>query len=609
MFSYFERLIDAFPEEPNGKPPATLIAFCWHYTSSIWPILILTSTLVGLVSAMEVMLFSFLGDIVDWLSNVERDQFLAQEGSTLVAMAVVILILIPLGSALHALLLHQTVMGNYPMIIRWLGHKYLLGQSYEFFQDDFAGRISTKLLQTANAVRETAMKFLDVLVYVGVYFIGALVLVSMSDVRLLIPFLAWLFLYVMLLKTILPKLGAAAGQFADQNSIMTGRIVDSYTNISTVKLFAHAGKEEDYAREGMEGMLGAFYKMMRNITLMGITLNVINGLLLFSVGAIAIWSWLNGVSTVGEVALSIGLVLRMTGMSHWIMWEMSSLFENIGTVRDGISVLSRDKRVTDVEGVPSLEVAAGNIEFKNIAFNYDNGRSVIDQLSLDIKAGERVGLVGHSGAGKTTLTNLLLRLYDLEKGAILIDGQEISQVQQDSLRRQIGVVSQDTALLHRSVAENIAYGSDTKDMEKIIEAAKQANAHEFIETLQDGEGRVGYAAHVGERGVKLSGGQRQRIAIARMFLKDAPIIILDEATSALDSEIELAIQENLHALMFGKTVISIAHRLSTIAAMDRLVVLDQGAIKEMGTHQELIELNGIYAQLWRHQSGGFIADE
>ena len=608
MFSFFEKLINPLPEQPAGQPPTTLFAFIWFYTKGIWPLLLVSSILVALVSAMEVMLFAFLGDIVDWLSVADRETFLEQESDTLIFMAVVILILIPLGSALHTLMLHQTIMGNYPMIIRWLGHRYLLGQSYAFYQDEFAGRISTKLMQTANAVRETATKLLDVLMYVGVYFIGALILVASFDFWIMLPFVIWLVFYVLLLRHILPKLGETSKTFADQNSIMTGRVVDSYTNIMTVKLFAHACKEERFARQGMEGMLSAFYQLMRHITTMGIGLNIINGLLLFSVGATAIWSWLNGTASVGAVAVSVGLVLRMSGMSHWIMWEMSGLFENIGTVRDGMKVLSNQQTVVDKKGAPYLQIKAGQVDINHIKFHYGQDSGVIENLSLQIKPGEKVGLVGHSGSGKTTLMNLLLRLYDLEGGEILIDKQNVAGVTQDSLRQNIGVVTQDSSLLHRSVAENISYGANDVTETAIINAAKRANAHEFILDLEDKEGRKGYDTHVGERGVKLSGGQRQRISIARMFLKDAPILILDEATSALDSEVEAAIQEHLYDLMQGKTVISIAHRLSTIAEMDRLVILDKGAIKEQGTHDELLQQGGIYARLWERQSGGFIAD-
>lgn len=608
MFSYFEKLIDPFPSEPMGRPPKTLWAFCWHYTRGVWPLLLLSAILVAAVSLMEIMLFGFLGNIVDWLSTANRETFLQEEGTQLWLMALVIVVLIPGFSAIHALLLHQSIMGNYPMIIRWLGHRYLLGQSYEFYQNDFAGRVATKLLQSANAVRETVTKLLDVLMYVGVYFAGALVLVASFDRVIVVPYLVWLFLYILLLRSMLPKLGHAAHHLANERSVMTGRIVDSYTNIMTVKLFAHAGKEESYAREGMEGLLGAVHKLMRRVTTLEIGLNILNGFLLFSVGFVAIWSWINESASVGAVAVSVGLVLRLTGMSHWIMWEMSGLFENIGTVRDGMSVLAHDQSVNDKPTAQTLKMDRGRVQFDKIRFHYGKGSGVIEDLSLDIQPGEKVGLVGRSGSGKTTLMNLLLRLYDLEGGNILVDGQNINAIRQESLRRHIGVVTQDSSLLHRSVADNIAYGASAATQEEIISAAKRANAHEFIEGLEDKDGRQGYNSHVGERGVKLSGGQRQRIAIARMFLKDAPILVLDEATSALDSEVEAAIQEHLHDLMQDKTVISIAHRLSTIAAMDRLVVLDEGVIIEQGTHEQLLENNGLYARLWKRQSGGFIAD-
>ncbi len=608
MFSYFEKLIDPFPSEPMGRPPKTLWAFCWHYTRGVWPLLLLSAILVAAVSLMEIMLFGFLGNIVDWLSTANRETFLQEEGSQLWFMALVIVILIPGFSAIHALLLHQSIMGNYPMIIRWLGHRYLLGQSYEFYQNDFAGRVATKLLQSANAVRETVTKLLDVLMYVGVYFAGALVLVASFDSVIVVPYLVWLVLYILLLRAMLPKLGHAAHHLANERSVMTGRIVDSYTNIMTVKLFAHAGKEESYAREGMEGLLSAVHQLMRRVTTLEMGLNILNGFLLFSVGFVAIWSWINESASVGAVAVSVGLVLRLTGMSHWIMWEMSGLFENIGTVRDGMSVLAHDQSVNDKPAAQTLNMDSGRVQFDKIRFHYGKGSGVIEDLSLDIQAGEKVGLVGRSGSGKTTLMNLLLRLYDLEGGNILVDGQNITTIRQESLRRHIGVVTQDSSLLHRSVADNIAYGASTATQDEIISAAKRANAHEFILSLEDKDGRQGYHSHVGERGVKLSGGQRQRIAIARMFLKDAPILVLDEATSALDSEVEAAIQEHLHDLMQDKTVISIAHRLSTIAAMDRLVVLNDGVIIEEGTHEQLLENKGLYARLWKRQSGGFIAD-
>lgn len=609
MFSFFEKLIDPFPAEPPVQPPDTLFAFCWHFTKNIWPYLALISITVAVVSILEVMLFGFLGNIIDWLSSAKRDSFLADEGGRLLFMGLVTLVILPVFSVLHSLLLHQTTMANFPMIVRWSGHRYLLGQSYSFYQDDFAGRIATKLMQSANAVRETVMKVLNVLVYVGVYFLGAVVLVASFDLWLALAFFLWFVLYIILLRLLLPELGRASKKLANSRSVMTGRIVDCYTNIMTVKLFAHAGREEIYGRKGMEGLLSALYPLLRLATKLEVGLTLLNSLLLFSVGTIAIWSWLEGASSVGAVAVSIGLVLRISGMSHWIMWEMSGLFENIGTVRDGMTVLSQPRSVLDQPKAGDLHVSKREIRFDNIRFHYGKQSGVIDNLSLTIKPGEKVGIVGRSGSGKTTLMNLLLRLYDLEGGRILIDGQDIATIRQDTLRSQIGVVTQDSSLLHRSVNDNISYGASTATDEDIITAAKRANAHEFIEDLEDKDGRKGYEAKVGERGVKLSGGQRQRIAIARMFLKDAPILLLDEATSALDSEVEAAIQENLYSLMKGKTVIAIAHRLSTISTLDRLIVMDKGEIIEQGTHDELVAKNGLYASLWSRQSGGFLAKE
>jgi ATP-binding cassette, subfamily B, multidrug efflux pump len=475
-----------------------------------------------------------------------------------------------------------------------------------FFQDEFAGRVSTKLMQTSLAVRETVMKLLDVLNYVIVYFSGTLIIAASADLRLMLPFVVWLITYIGLLRYFIPKIRVISERQADARSTMTGRIVDSYTNIATVKLFSHSKREERYAREGLEDFLQTVHQQMRMVTTFHVSLYAMNCLLLFSVGAIAIWLWLGSAISVGAVAVGIGLVLRLNGMSQWIMWEMSALFENIGTVEDGITSISLPRLVPDVPNAPELKVSAGAITFHSIGFHYGKGAGIIDRLSLDIRPGEKIGLVGRSGAGKSTLVNLLLRFYDLESGRILIDGQDISQVSQDSLRAHIGMVTQDTSLLHRSVRDNVLYGRPDASDAMMRQAVKNAQADGFIEDLSDAKGRRGFEAHVGERGVKLSGGQRQRIAIARVMLKDAPILIMDEATSALDSEVEAAIQDNLYRLMQGKTVIAIAHRLSTIAALDRLVVMDKGRIVESGSHEELIAANGIYAALWARQSGGFL---
>ncbi|HMT39070.1 MAG TPA: ABC transporter ATP-binding protein, partial [Thermomonas sp.] len=501
---------------------------------------------------------------------------------------------------------HQTLLGNFPMRIRWNVHRYLLRQSMGYFQDEFAGRIATKLMQTSLAVRETVVKLFDIGNYVLVYFGGTLVVAASADWRLMLPFAAWLACYGLLMRWFVPRMGKVSQQQADARSSMTGRIVDSYTNIATVKLFSHSRREQAYAREAMDGFLSTVYRQMRLATSVYSLLYALNMALLFAVGALGIWLWLHGHASVGAVAVASALALRLLGMSHWIMWELSALFENIGTVHDGISSISLPPTVDDAPNAPPLPTARGEIRFRDVAFHYGKGGGVIEHLDLHIAPGEKIGVVGRSGAGKSTLVNLLLRFHDVEAGSVCVDGVDVASVQQDSLRAQIGVVTQDTSLLHRSVRENILYGRPDASDAEMVEAARQANAEAFIAELVDAKGRRGYDAQVGERGVKLSGGQRQRIAIARVLLKNAPILVLDEATSALDSEVEAVIQENLYRLMQGKTVIAIAHRLSTIAAMDRLVVMDAGRIVEAGTHEQLLARGGLYAQLWQRQSGGFL---
>ncbi|MEM9999400.1 MAG: ABC transporter ATP-binding protein [Pseudomonadota bacterium] len=609
MLSWFEKRIDPFPAERPTQPPSKLVPFLWHYTKPVWPFLAMTSVLIAVISGLQVMLFAFLGSIVDWLSNSDPADFLQQEGSGLFWMGFVILVLLPILSLIHTMLMHQTLFGNYPMIMRWKAHRYMLGQSFGFYQDEFAGRVATKVMQTSLSVRESVIKLVDVFIYVGVYFIGTLILVATLDWWLAIPFVLWLAFYVATLWFFLPKMRVISEKQSDARSIMTGRVVDSYTNIQTVKLFAHSNREEDYARESMDQFLQTVHPQMRLVTWMNTCVDTSNSVLLFAVGAMGIWAWQTGSVTVGAVAVAVGLVLRLEGIAHWVMWETAGLFENIGTVEDGMRTISTPQSVLDKPNAKRLAVTKGDIIFDKMTFHYGKGTGVIDGLDLHVLPGEKVGLVGRSGAGKSTLMNVLLRLYDLEGGEIRIDDQNIAHVTQESLRQQIGVVTQDTSLLHRSVRDNIAYGRPDATDEEIIEAANRANAHDYIMGLVDLKGRRGYDAHVGERGVKLSGGQRQRIAIARVFLKDAPILVLDEATSALDSEVEAAIQENLNALMDGKTVIAIAHRLSTISSLDRLIVLDQGAIVEDGTHDALTEAGGLYADLWARQSGGFIAVE
>lgn len=606
MLSFFEGLIKPFPADEPQQPPKGVYAFCRHYTRGMeWSLLLMT-VLTASLAILEVSLFGFMGTLVDWLSGQTPETLLQQQGSTLIWMSVLVLLALPLLVLMHSLVVHQALLGNYPMSIRWLAHRYLLGQSVSFYQNDFAGRLATKVMQTSLSVRETVMKLLDVLMYVLVYFISMLVLLAQADYRLAIPMLVWLACYIGLQIYIVPKLKKISTEQADARSTMTGRVVDSYTNINTVKLFAHTRQEAEYAQNGMDRFLETVYRQMRLVTALNVGVQVSNYLLAFVIAAMSIWLWSLSAISVGAIAISVSLALRLNGMAQWIMWEVSSLFENIGTVADGMATLSQPREVQDKADAKPLQVTEGAIDFDAIRFHYGQGEGVIEQLNLKLKPGEKIGLVGRSGAGKSTLVNLLLRFHDLEGGAIRIDGQDIAEVQQESLRAQIGMVTQDTSLLHRSVRENILYGNPQASEAQMIAAATQAEAHEFIQGLSDPLGNRGYDAQVGERGVKLSGGQRQRIAIARALLKDAPVLVLDEATSALDSEVEAAIQHSLYQLMSGKTVIAIAHRLSTIAAMDRLIVLDQGRIVEQGSHQQLVSQGGIYAQLWAHQTGGFL---
>jgi len=608
MFNFFEKLISPFPPQAPEKPPNTLFSFCLHYTQGIGPHLIIMSVLTACIAIMEVTLFGFLGELVDWLSNKDPVSLWQDEGTTLLWLSVLILVGLPLCVYLHASIIHQTLLGNYPMRIRWQAHRYLLGQSLSFYQNEFAGRLATKVMQTALSVRESVMKMLDVLLFISIYFIGMTIVVSSADYRLCAPLLGWLIAYSLTLSYFIPRLRHISTKQADARSNMVGSVVDSYTNIETVKLFSHTQREASYAKDSMNEFLQTVHPQMRLATLLNVTVWVLNALLIFSIAALSIWLWSEKAITTGAIAVAIALALRLNGMSQWIMWEVSSLFENIGTVQDGMNTLSQTIEIEDMPNAPAIQVNKGELEFDHITFQYEQNKPVIEGLSLHIKAGEKLGLVGRSGAGKSTLVNLALRFHDLKSGSIRIDQQDISLVTQESLRTEIGMVTQDTSLLHRSVRENILYGQPNASEAQMIDAAKQAEAHDFILTLSDPAGRTGYDAHVGERGVKLSGGQRQRIAIARVLLKDAPILILDEATSALDSEVEAAIQVSLYRLMEGKTVIAIAHRLSTIAAMDRLIVLDEGKIIEQGNHYELIKNNGLYAQLWARQSQGFIGE-
>lgn len=611
LFKWMEQSQEVFPEALPEKPPTGFFPFVWHYTRPFKTLLLANALAAASVAIIEVWIFSFVGDLVDWLSEADRQSFFQTHWPDLLVMSVVVLVVYPLLMLLAEIISNQGVLGNFAMRTRWQAHRYLLRQSVGFFQNDYAGRVAAKMMQTSLGVRDAVLKTTEILLYVGIYFLSALVLFAYSDWRLALPMVGWLLAYGVILYFLVPKMAALSEAQAEARSMVTGRVVDGYTNITTVKMFAHADAEDGFAREGMENFLDTVHRTMRLATWMLFLMTAINAVLFFSIAGLAIWLWHVNIVTLGALAFATGLVLRLHGMAHWILWEVSGLFENIGIVQDGIGTIARDHEIHDTPDADALQVTEGAVRFDGLGFNYgkvaggDEDR-VIENLSLDVSPGEKIGIVGRSGAGKSTLVNLLLRFYDAEQGTILIDGQDIATVTQQSLRAAIGMVTQDTSLLHRSVTDNIRYGRPDASMEDVIAAAGKAEAHDFIRDLEDPRGRRGYDAHVGERGVKLSGGQRQRVAIARVLLKDAPILVLDEATSALDSEVEAAIQQNLYRLMQGKTVIAIAHRLSTIAAMDRLVVMDEGRIIEQGSHDDLIARGGLYAELWARQSGGFL---
>ena len=611
LFNWFERRVDPYPDTPLLPAPKRFFAFLWAGTEGMRPFILGMMLLTATIGAFEALLFAMLGKVVDWLAAVEPARLWADEGGKLLLLAAIVLGSVALV-AVQTMLKHQALAGNFPMRLRWKFHRLMLGQSMSFYQDEFAGRVSAKVMQTALAVRDTCLIMTDILVFVVIYFVTLTAVVASFDLWMLAPFLGWLTLYAASLRWFVPRLSKVSRAQADARSLMTGRITDAYTNIATVKLFSHAGREAGYARGAMQEFMHTVHAQMRLVSSIEIVNHSLSMLLILSTGGVALWLWSHGEIGVGAVAAATAMALRLNGMSHWVMWEMASLFENVGTVQDGINTLSRPHAVVDRPDAKPLVVSRGEVRFEHLGFAYGatgpEAKRVIDDFSLTIRPGEKIGVVGRSGAGKSTLVNLLLRFYDLEQGRILIDGQDISTVTQDSLRAQIGMVTQDTSLLHRSVRDNILYGRPAATDADMVSAAMRAEAHDFILGLTDPKGRHGYDAHVGERGVKLSGGQRQRIAIARVMLKDAPILLLDEATSALDSEVEAAIQASLYRLMEGKTVVAIAHRLSTIAAMDRLVVMDKGRIVEEGDHRSLLARGGLYARLWARQSGGFLGE-
>ncbi|WP_434101245.1 ABC transporter ATP-binding protein [Haemophilus influenzae] len=607
IFSWFENRLNPYPESNPTTPKKGLFRFIWSSIAGMKGWILLLAILTVGTGVMEAVLFQFMGTLVDWLGTFTPEKLWQEKGHLLIGMAALLLISIVWGflaSTVHL----QTLQGVFPMRLRWNFHRLMLGQSLSFYQDEFAGRVSAKVMQTALAVRDTVLTLADMFVYVLVYFITSGVVLVALDSWFLLPFITWIILFGLILRTLIPKLSKTAQRQADARSLMTGRITDAYSNIATVKLFSHGSREATYAKRSMQDFMVTVHAQMRLATSLDTLTYATNILLTLSTAILGIILWKNGQVGVGAIATATAMALRVNGLSRWIMWESARLFENIGTVNDGMNTLTKPHTIVDKPQASPLQVKQGEIKFNDITFAYDPTKPLLNRFNLTIKPGEKVGLIGRSGAGKSTIVNLLLRFYEAQQGEITIDGQNVLNVQQESLRSQIGLVTQDTSLLHRSVRENIIYGRPNATDEEMVLAAERAEAADFIPFLTDAQGRKGYDAHVGERGVKLSGGQRQRIAIARVMLKDAPILLLDEATSALDSEVEVAIQESLDKMMENKTVIAIAHRLSTIAAMDRLIVLDKGQIVEQGTHAELLELNGLYAKLWNHQSGGFLSE-
>ncbi|THH34664.1 ABC transporter ATP-binding protein [Aliishimia ponticola] len=606
MFRFFENLVDPYtPYKETDTPPQALWPFLWDYCQPFKKVFALTAFMSVVVAAVEIWLIGYMGRVVDLLGG-DPAQFWADHGTEVILVAVFILLIRPALQAFDVLLLNNAVLPNFGTLIRWRSHKHVLRQSVGWFENDFAGRIANRIMQTPPAAGEVIFQVFDAIAFSLAYLIGAAFLLSTSDPRLMLPLVIWFGLYMLLIRWTVKRVGPASQAASDARSTVTGRVVDSYSNIHSVKMFAHHDRELSYAREAIENTRKTFQVEMRLYTLMDVMLVVLNGLLIVGVVGWAILLWSQGSASVGAVAAATALTLRLNAMTGWIMWALTTFFRQLGVVAEGMETIAQPIDLVDTAGAKQLSLTKGEIVIDGVSHHYGRGAGGLDNVSIHIKPGEKVGLIGRSGAGKSTLVKLLLRFYDAERGRILIDGQDITGVTQESLRQNIGMVQQDSSLLHRSVRDNILYGKPDARDEDMIKAALKAQAHDFILDLADQQGRSGYDAQVGERGVKLSGGQRQRITLARVVLKDAPILLLDEATSALDSEVEAVIQDTLYGMMEGKTVIAIAHRLSTIAQMDRILVLDQGRVVEEGTHEGLLAKNGLYAGFWAHQSGGFL---
>ena len=610
MFRFFENLVDPYTAyEQTDTPPRRLLPFLWDYARPFRKVFVATLLIGVLVAGIEIWLLNVLGQVVDLLSSGTPEEVWARHGLSLIALAAFILLVRPLLQWLDVAILNNGIMPNFGTLIRWRAHAQVLRQSVGWFENDFAGRIANRIMQTPPAAGEAVFQVFDAISYAVAYVAGALIFLGQTDPRLMVPLAIWLVLYAGLVRWTMARIGPASKAASDARSAVTGRVVDAYTNIHAVKLFAHDDRELAYAKEAIEEARRTFAAEMRIFTKMDVALTALNGFLVVGVVGWAIALWMQGAASVGVVAAASALTLRLNAMTGWIMWSLSSFFRSLGVVAEGMETIAQPITLKDAEDAKPLSFREGRIGIQSLSHHYGRGSGGLDGIDLTIRPGEKIGLVGRSGAGKSTLVKLLLRFYDAEVGRILIDGQDITQVTQESLRRHIGMVSQDATLMHRSVRDNILYGRPEATEDEVIEAAKRAEAHDFILDLEDPEGRRGYDAHVGERGVKLSGGQRQRVALARVILKDAPILVLDEATSALDSEVEAVIQQTLYGVMEGKTVIAIAHRLSTIAHLDRIVVLDGGRIVEDGSHAALLAQNGLYARFWARQSGGFIGTE